>query len=234
MLPNQFIQKLNTGINRLESILLPSFCLNCRAETPEEPVSLRWLCLGCHGLLKPNWTKGALTPEVDGAYHIFNYQTDILAKKLIYALKYELVKEIASAIAVALQKESAHLRRLIRVNRIDFIVPLPLHWRRLRDRGFNQSRLIAEEVAHIGGIGVRDGLLTRKLGLRPQAKIKRRDQRLANIKNAFRVADAQGAGGRVILLVDDVTTTGATLREAARAIKAAGAAKVFAFTLAQD
>lgn len=228
------LPKLLSAAKRLERILLPSFCLNCRAETPEEPVSLRWLCFDCHSRLTPHWTKGSPEAEIDGVYHVFNYQTDILAKKLICALKYELVKELASALAVALQKESAHLRRLIRANRIDFIVPLPLHWRRLRDRGFNQSRLIAEEAARIGGIGVKDGLLTRKLGLRPQAKIKRRERRLANIKNAFRVADAAGAGGHTILLVDDVTTTGATLREAAHTLKAAGAARVFAFTLAQD
>lgn len=234
MAPDRFVRKLKIATQQLESILLPSFCLNCRAETPEEPASLRWLCFDCHSRLTPRWTKGSLAPEMDEIYHIFNYQTDVLAKKLICALKYELVKEIIGAIAVVLQKESDYLRRLIRANRIDFIVPVPLHWRRLRDRGFNQSRLIAEEVARIGGIGVKNDLLTRKLGLRPQAKIKRREDRLENIKNAFRVTDVAGAGGRTILLVDDVATTGATLREAARALKGAGAARVFAFTLAQD
>ncbi|MBI4119931.1 MAG: ComF family protein [Parcubacteria group bacterium] len=227
-------QKLRLAARRLESVLLPSFCLNCRAETPEEPASLRWLCFNCHGLLTPRWTKGSPPPEVDGAYHIFNYQTDTLAKKLIHALKYELVREIISTIAVALQRESAHLRRLIQTNQIDLIVPLPLHWRRLRDRGFNQSDLIAREIVEIIQRPLIENMLKRKFHRQPQMRVKNRKNRERNIRGIFECVNPGAVKGKNVLLVDDVATTGATLREAARALKAAGAAKIFAFTLAQD
>ena len=223
---------LKTLIKKTDCLFLPSFCVNCHQETPEEPPSLRWLCFSCHGLLNPRWEKDSLRPEIESLYFIFNYEKDRLAQKLIQALKYNFVKEIAASLNVALEKERLNFSRLD----FEIITPIPLHRRRLKERGFNQSRLIADKISEITGREVLAETLSRTGYRRHQAGLKKQADREKNILNIFtcRGTNSKLIAGRTILLVDDVATTGATLREAARVLKSAGAAKVIAFTLARD
>ena len=215
-------------------LFFPSFCINCKKETPEEPASIRWLCFNCHKFLTSRWVKSSLLPEINEAYHLFDYQKDILAQKLIHAFKYNLVKEISDVFAVVLEKERLALKKL----NFDVIVPIPLHKRRLKERGFNQSYLIAQKISAITQKEIADNVLIRQPYRRPQMEIKNRNDREKNIKGIFfcaKLSFAQiGMAGKTILLVDDVATTGATLREAARILKLSGAAKTISFTLAQD
>lgn len=214
----------------IEQTLLPSHCVNCKKDTPEEPESLRWLCLGCHLLLSPRWQKSPLKPELDESFYIFDYQKDKLAKKLIHALKYNWVKEIAQTLNVAVEKERPNIKKMV----FDIIVPLPLHPRRLRERGFNQSALIAEKIAELTGKLIADDLIKRKTYRRAQMEIKNRAARVKNAQNIFEVIKTDFIKNRTILIVDDVATTGATLKECARVLKNSGARKVTSFTLAQD
>ena len=100
------IQSQNTIVftKFLTKLFLPSFCINCKKETPEEPASVRWLCFNCHKFLTSRWVKSSLLPEINETYHLFDYQKDILAQKLIHAFKYGLVKEISEIFAVVLEK----------------------------------------------------------------------------------------------------------------------------------
>ncbi|MEK7077623.1 MAG: ComF family protein [Patescibacteria group bacterium] len=214
----------------LEQTLLPSYCVNCKKDTPEEPESLRWLCLDCHRLLSPRWQKSPLKPELDESFYLFDYQKDKLAKKLIHALKYNWVKEIAETLNVAVEKERANIKKMM----FDVIVPVPLHPRRLRERGFNQSVLIAEKISEITEKPIADNLIKRKTYRRPQMEIKNRESRIKNIQNIFESAQNRILHNKTILLVDDVATTGATLKECARVLKNSCASKVLSFTLAQD
>lgn len=222
--------KLWPWVKFLEKTVSPSFCINCRQETPEEPASLRWLCLSCHKFLTPRWTRTSFYPEIPQAYHLFDYQRDKLAQKLIQALKYNLVKEISASLNVALEKERLNISRL----NFDFIIPIPLHWRRLRERGFNQSSLIASKIAEITHKKVCEDVLIRTTWHQHQAEIKKRAEREKNIQNIFSCARPDIVRDQTILLVDDVATTGATLKECARVLKSSGAAKVMSLTLAQD
>lgn len=219
-------------IKKAEEVLFPSFCAGCKKGTPEEPEGLRWLCLDCHGLLAPHWQKAAYKPELDESYFIFDYKKDKLAKNLIRALKYNFVKEIGKTFGVALEKECVNIKKL----GCDLIVPIPLHKKRLRERGFNQSALVAQKIGEILEKPVAENILKRKAYRRPQAEIKKRAKRGENIKGTFECANefCTTIKGKTILLVDDVATTGATLKECARVLKNAGAAKVLSFTLAQD
>ena len=219
-------------VKNLEQILFPPHCLSCKKDTPEEPAALRWLCLECHQTLIPRWQKSPYKPEIDESYYIFDYKKDHLAKKIIHALKYSFVKEMAEVFGVVLEREQLNLKKL----GANVIVPVPLHARRLRERGFNQSALIAEKISALAGAPVREGILIRKSSRRPQAEIRKRAKRGENIKGIFECAKLSFAQikGKTILLVDDVATTGATLKECARVLKNAGAAKVISFTLAQD
>jgi len=117
--------------------------------------------------------------------------------------------------------------------RADWIVPVPLHPRRLRSRGYNQAALLSKFLGSRAGIPVAYELLTRARETRPQTRLSR-EQRLANVRGAFLVADAEAVSGRRIRLVDDVFTTGTTLDECALALKRAGAARIAALTVARS
>jgi len=113
-----------------------------------------------------------------------------------------------------------------------FLVPVPLHRARLKKRGFNQSFLLATELSRLIGVPTRP-LLRRTRNTPPQVGLKG-EARTKNVRGAFSTSDqfAPFAGAR-LLLIDDVFTTGATLSEAAKALRKAGASEVCALTLAR-
>lgn len=113
-----------------------------------------------------------------------------------------------------------------------YVSPVPLHFRRMKERTFDQSFLLAREVARTLGLPLANGLLLRVKDTESQAK-KTRAERAKNIKGAFQVNRPERVAGLDILLVDDVLTTGATANEAAKMLKRAGAGRVEVFTLAR-
>lgn len=116
----------------------------------------------------------------------------------------------------------------------DAIIPVPLHQRRLQERGFNQALELAKQLSKLTGIPMLDKKLTRIKNTLPQTEIKRARLRKSNLKKAFVCTDLPGnAGGKRVALVDDVVTTGATLNEAARALFIAGAERVDCFCVAR-
>ena len=114
----------------------------------------------------------------------------------------------------------------------DVLVPVPLHSRRLRERGYNQAELLAREVSKITGIKVDTTCLDRVRNTAPQAQAADGSLRRANTAGAFLCrADLSGTA---CILVDDVCTTGSTLNSCAEALVAAGASDVWALTLARE
>lgn len=110
------------------------------------------------------------------------------------------------------------------------IIPVPLHVKRLQDRGFNQAGLLAKSF--FPGREIAWDLLRRIKETPPQANLDGRSRRL-NMRDAFQVKDGQRLQGEIVLLVDDVYTTGTTVNECARALKRAGAGRVDVLTLAR-
>ncbi len=115
---------------------------------------------------------------------------------------------------------------------MDFAVPVPLHKGRLRQRGFNQSLLLAREVSRAKGTRIDYQNLAKVRVTEPQVRLSAKE-RARNVKGAFMVRNPAIFRGKNILLVDDVLTTGSTIRECAKALTAAGA-RVFALTLARS
>jgi ComF family protein len=114
--------------------------------------------------------------------------------------------------------------------KFDAIVPVPLHPSRERKRGYNQSERLSRELGQILQVPVGRSLVRRTRNTKSQVG-KHRDERLKNLENAF-LADAEQCNGKVVLLVDDVTTTGTTMSECASALLSAGAVKVYSIALA--
>ena len=112
----------------------------------------------------------------------------------------------------------------------DMILPVPLHVKRLRQRGFNQAGLLAKVLGLRLGLPVRFDVLVRKCWTEPQTRLNR-EQRLQNVKDAFHVPDAGTVNDRRVLIVDDVYTTGTTLNECTKTLKTAGASEVHALTV---
>ncbi|PIP47218.1 MAG: amidophosphoribosyltransferase [Deltaproteobacteria bacterium CG_4_8_14_3_um_filter_51_11] len=111
-------------------------------------------------------------------------------------------------------------------------MPVPLHSKRLRERGFNQSLLLARQVAGALNLELDYLSLRRIRHTSPQMALGMKE-RHENVKEAFEVVAREKCKGRIILLIDDVATTGTTLNECAKALMAAGASEVFCLTLAK-
>lgn len=159
-----------------------------------------------------------------GSLALLDY-SDAQVRKLCNALKHEGITDIVDLFAddlIALLKQYQV--------KFDWIIPIPLSRTRKRERGYNQAELIAQEIAQKLNLPLKTGLLRRVRNTKPQQNLKRK-QRLKNLKNAFAVS------GRVqnkkILLVDDVTTSGATLTVCANLLKKSGAKEIYGLTLAR-
>jgi ComF family protein len=125
---------------------------------------------------------------------------------------------------------SAAVRRLLTADAV--LVPVPLHPRRRRERGFNQSELLAAELARGTGLRLAAGALVRRRDTSPQAGLSAAARR-ANVEGAFAVRQRARVDGRPVVLVDDVLTTGATARGCARVLREAGASEVRVLTVAR-
>jgi ComF family protein len=110
-------------------------------------------------------------------------------------------------------------------------MPVPLHPKRLRERGFNQSLLLSRHAASLIGTELDFLSLRRIRYTQPQTGL-RSEERRRNVRKAFEITNEEAVKDRIVLLVDDVTTTGSTLNECARVLKRAGAEKVFGLVLA--
>lgn len=115
---------------------------------------------------------------------------------------------------------------------VDLILPVPLHRKRLRWRGFNQSVLLAQQISRVYRIPLDPFVIVRAKETPPQTELSEEERR-KNVRGAFSVAANEAVSGKNILLVDDVYTSGATVNECSRVLVRAGAKAVYVLTLAR-
>ena len=222
----------------------PIHCLGCKKEGV-------WLCENCQAKIKirdehccPICEK-MVTPSgrtclacknkhsLDGLIVASSYAQPSIANA-VHLFKYRFVSDLhvplGNLLVTVLQKTEIPLP--------DVIVPVPLHKRRLRWRGFNQSALLANHLASkllpATKIDVAENLLVRNRYTIPQMGIKEYKNRQQNITGAFSVSNIESVKDKTFLLVDDIATTGSTLFECARVLKDAGAKEVFAIVIARQ
>lgn len=151
------------------------------------------------------------------------------ARRLVHALKYDGLSALAGPMG-----ERMAMTLVEWGIAPELVAPVPLHASRQRQRGFNQSALLARSLSMTADLPLDARLLRRTRATRPQVRMESAEARHANVAGAFAVRDTARVSGRTVLLLDDVCTTAATLRACADALRSRGAARVYALTFARD
>jgi ComF family protein len=164
--------------------------------------------------------------KIDGVRSPFRF--DGAVRKSIHELKYRNLKAISPCLGEL-------LAYYLNENPLpgEVLVSVPLHPRRLRERGYNQSALLAKELGKSIDLPVIEACLVRVKQAQPQVRAVDVEERRRNVADAFVCRDDK-ATGKQIILVDDVCTSGATLESCAAALKDRGATSVWGLTLARD
>ena len=228
---------MRTVLRTALDLALPPLCAACR-----EPVEGRALCPACWSKLsfitRPYCERLGIPFVYDPGPGILSMEAiadppayqraraavrfDEISRALVHALKYSDRLDLAPMMG----RWVSHAGREL-LAEADALVPVPLHWRRLWARRFNQSALLAAAISAESGVPITAGVLKRVKPTAQQVGLSR-TERAANVQGAFRVPpeDRGAVAGRRLVLVDDVLTSGATVDGCARALLRAGAANV--------
>jgi ComF family protein len=230
----------------LLDMLFPRCCIGCGVSAPRTFHHMCWECWSATSRVEPPFCDccgdpvagsidhdficyacSAESPSFDAARSATRY--DGVAGDALRQLKYEH--------AVWLAPDLAHILHLCAAAEypgasFDMLVPVPLHHTRRRERGFNQSALLARELGRRISLPVHFGAVRRIRPTATQTHLTAKG-RLSNVQNAFQPTKRNGLTGRNVLLVDDVMTTGATVNACAKALKKGGAASVHVITVAR-
>lgn len=164
----------------------------------------------------------------DESCYIFKYEKDI--RDMIIKYKFEersyLYKTFSRVIC-----EDVIFSDFVK--KYDCIISVPIHKKRMKLRGYNQSKLVAEDVAKYFGIMYYDNVLEKNKNIVPQSSLDKLN-RINNVRGAFNIIDCSKIVGKNVIIFDDVFTTGATSNECAKVLKEAGAENVGVFSIAKD
>ena len=212
---------------KILKIIFPPLCFNCGK------YSENFLCPDCFSKIEFN--------KFIFCSHCFNRLPDIncrhknfpilaaassyhnsIVHNLIINLKYQKFKKTAIPLASIINHYLKEIKLITYLKENNFIiVPLPLHPRKKRERGFNQSELIAEELSKKTNLKIETNIIKRIKNTKPQVELREKKERENNVKDCFQVNPSFNKNliPKKILLLDDVFTTGATMNEAAKILK---------------
>lgn len=245
---DNLLQFKNYGLALL-NWFYPKRCISCARDLAFD--SSRYLCAGCWEGIRP-------LPEPlcircgdhlpDGGMHCFFckhekiYFTmvrsfskfDGALRESIHQFKYKGRDYLCAELSLLLVPI---WNRYTEIQKSDIVVPVPLHSSSLRERGYNQSGLLAREFVSqtgtTGSIQLIENALVRVKKTKSQTVLSK-SERFSNMESAFQAAKPEALKDKAVLLIDDVCTTGATLNECAKTLKKAGAKEVYGLTLARD
>lgn len=205
-------------------LLFPEYCAVCKRAGSS-------ICLECLSQEPP-----PECPRDEWIFSLHDYRRRTV-RTAIHRLKYENRRGTSGVFAEALY--GAILEELSELSLLEnfsdpILAPVPISKARRKERGYNQSELISRDLERISNGFIKNGwgALEKTRETEHQARIYHRAERMANVTETFAAKNAEMIRGRNLVLVDDVTTTGATLAEARKILLAAGARRVIAFTVA--
>lgn len=229
------MKKIFEWLNDLVSIFYPRGCVGCGTTLQ---YGEKYLCLNCllH-LPETNYHLSAENPieqifwgrvKVEHVYSFLFFRKGNVVQSILHQLKYKGNKEIGAYLAEMYGQKLAHEGCLADV---DAIVPIPLHPKKMRLRGYNQSEWIAIGLSRGLGIPYTNDFLIRSTFTETQTR-KSRFNRWQNVKDVFQAANVEELSGKHILICDDVLTTGATTEAAIQKLLEVPGVRVSVVTLA--
>ncbi len=225
--------------NNLLDIIFPKNCINCGKEGT-------YLCEDCLSLIEinpyyyclcnkprklPNSGKCPLCKNnhLDGLMSACSFDQKII-KEAVHKIKYNYVKELSLLLSFLIL---THLHLLEKDISGFSIVPVPLSVKKKKRRGFNQSWEMAKAISETTRTPLLADVLLKIKDTRAQVDLNR-EERMENIKDCFRVTEEEKVRNKKIFLLDDVYTTGSTMNECAKVLKAAGAKEIVGLTVARE
>jgi len=224
MSANAVLPRLQRGWEAALDFIFPRRCVGCGHEGA-------FICPKClDGMSRlasdPGFSAAPVDPAaLDSLTAAFGFEG--VLRQAVHQLKYGHLRGLAPLLATRL-----HAETFDRLPIADLIIPIPLHPARKRERGFNQSALLARQLSKLTTIPISETALRRTRQHPSQARAANLEARRINVRGAFQAAGI--VPGCRVILVDDVATSGATLNAAAVALKSGGAAKVHGLTLARE
>jgi ComF family protein len=221
-------------IKRILDLIFPEYCASCNVilQTSEKaicPSCIQELPQSFHSYIKKKSLKGPYGELIAReSMSLYELKSGSQIERLIYSLKYK-DKQIVGAI---LGRKLGEKMKDLSFSKFDMIIPIPLHKKKLKKRGYNQSLIIADEVSKVIGTPVNIECTVRLKNTDTQTN-KSRLERYENLNGAFNVVNKLAIKGKHILIIDDVITTGATIQSLAKELLANGATKISFATLAQ-
>lgn len=227
-----------TKISSLLDWIFPSACLSCNAWLSRGAVCCeacfrnlpRFSTLFC-GTCRARLPEGKKLCHKDFPY-LLGAATDYRdpgVSALIRSLKFDANRAAGEPLGILL----ATYARAVPLPSDAMIIPIPLSPSRLRERGFNQAEILGRPLARALAIPFLGAAIQRVRHTKPQSEIGNAEERTANVSGCFYIPDPSVIAGKNIILVDDVVTSGATLLEAARTLRSAGARRVIALAAAK-
>lgn len=211
-----------TLINDFMSLIYPRKCEACGNLLFRHEI---FLCNYCQlNLPKSNYHKIAGNPlgltfagrvPLEHAMSFYVFEKSGKIQKLLHSIKYEDQKELAQFLG---KRYAAELLKDFKALPFDVVVPIPLHKKKLKLRGFNQSESFAKGICEVAGLPLDTKSMSRVIETSTQTR-KKKYERWENVEGIFGLADNHSLSGKHVLLVDDVITTGATIEAACMALK---------------
>ena len=238
--------------NFLLDLFFPKFCLGCQKEGAflcqdcKETLEINefdyCLCEKYPQTISPHSLNGKCTKcqnkKINGLFFALSYDEKSLTKKLIYQFKYPpYLKNIAKDLAEIISEHFILSGRSSEFFGNSILIPVPIHNKKLKLRGYNQSEELAKELSKILKIPVLTDILI-KIKNTPSQMTLKKEEREKNLLNAFQINNEKPASAlwtsarqRKIFLVDDVYTTGSTMQECAKTLKSAGFKNIWGITI---
>ncbi len=243
---HRLLQLPMTWFRLAADLVFPRRCACCGVDCASEPGHLCWDCRQAIAVVQPPFCDtcgmpvagrvdhrfechqcGERSPKFDRARSAARFDGPV--REAVHAFKYNGAFWVERDLVDLLE---SGLRVQYAGEQVDLVVPVPLFRARFRERGYNQSELLARALARRVGLDCGSRVLRRVRDTGSQTKLTA-SGRLSNVLQAFDVRRPRAVAGRVVLVVDDVMTTGATLSDCARVLRRAGARRVLALTVAR-
>lgn len=228
------VQSILRIVNGFGDFIYPPYCMSCNTQLRD---GTELICSDCLNKMPRIHNDYNILAELKEKLQKDLYITKVLSmwefeediQLLIHYLKYNNHRNIGKILATKMVQELSD-HEILKITEV--IIPVPLHKTRKRNRGYNQSDILAERISSMIHKPVEKHALKRIVNTKTQTKLTA-GERMKNVGNAFAVIKKEVIINKTVLLVDDVITTGSTINACARQLKLNGAGEVFAFSVSK-